>query len=100
MASALLNLGRQAFQQVGKRFVSSASSNGYKCAVIGAAGGIGQPLSLLMKVSLSARCGSRSDRGNQCATLILNCLLLGLLHPETIAYRFSAWRCTCLCKRA
>ena len=48
MASTLFQLGREA-AKFGVRTMSS-SPEGYKVAVLGAAGGIGQPLSLLIKV--------------------------------------------------
>ena len=49
MSSALFGLARQACQAVGKRCMATNSEEGFKVAVLGAAGGIGQPLSLLMK---------------------------------------------------
>jgi hypothetical protein len=49
MASALLSLGREALRGLGTRGMATAAQDGYKVAVLGAAGGIGQPLSLLMK---------------------------------------------------
>lgn len=49
MTSALLGLARQACNAVGKRHMASKAEEGFKVAVLGAAGGIGQPLSLLMK---------------------------------------------------
>jgi hypothetical protein len=52
MSSALFGLARQACQTLGKRCMSSGAEDGFKVAVLGAAGGIGQPLSLLMKVRL------------------------------------------------
>lgn len=57
MASALFRLGKETLKQ-GTRSMSSGSE-GFKVAVLGAAGGIGQPLSLLMKVSarLEPCCG-------------------------------------------
>jgi lactate/malate dehydrogenase, NAD binding domain len=50
MASALLTVGREALRGLGSRAMATATQTGYKVAVLGAAGGIGQPLSLLMKV--------------------------------------------------
>lgn len=40
-------------KQIGQAtFAAKASNHGFKVAVLGAAGGIGQPLSMLMKVGL------------------------------------------------
>ena len=39
------------FSKVATRSFSSSASNAYKVAVLGAGGGIGQPLSLLLKLN-------------------------------------------------
>lgn len=52
MAGALRNLSKAAFEAAGgMRYMSTGAGEGFKAAVLGAAGGIGQPLSLLMKVN-------------------------------------------------
>ncbi|KAF3937415.1 hypothetical protein ABW19_dt0207574 [Dactylella cylindrospora] len=47
----MFSLRRTAFNLTQKRAFSASASNPYKVAVLGAAGGIGQPLSLLLKLS-------------------------------------------------
>ncbi|KAK9449453.1 lactate/malate dehydrogenase [Limtongia smithiae] len=42
---------RNAFSQVQRRAFSASAANAYKVTVLGAAGGIGQPLSLLLKLN-------------------------------------------------
>ncbi|KAK9368213.1 lactate/malate dehydrogenase [Lipomyces kononenkoae] len=44
-------LSRNVFAQVQRRAFSATAANAYKVAVLGAAGGIGQPLSLLLKLN-------------------------------------------------
>lgn len=54
MSGALAALAKQAAQActsgAARTFAASAGDAGFKVGVLGAAGGIGQPLSLLMKV--------------------------------------------------
>lgn len=49
-AQQLLQATYKAALASSRQYASSASGEGRKVAVLGAAGGIGQPLSLLMKV--------------------------------------------------
>jgi hypothetical protein len=51
MASTILHAAKNALRSISNaRSMSTGAGEGFKVAVLGAAGGIGQPLSLLMKV--------------------------------------------------
>jgi hypothetical protein len=64
--SALKKLAGPLLRVAGSRAMATGEAPGRKVAVMGAAGGIGQPLSLLMKVKRKA---GEAARGALCAAL-------------------------------
>ena len=79
MSSALFGLARQTLRAAGQRCMSSGADEGFKVTVLGAAGGIGQPLSLLMKVrsgpparSLRVRCSTAPPISLICLSMIIS----------------------------